>query len=130
MSKRNLNSPAAPAPVGPYSHAVHHGGLLFLSGQIGLDPASGQLVGGGVAAEAGQALKNALAVLDAAGAGAADVLKATVFLRDMADFQAVNEVYARFFAAPYPARSAVAVAGLPRGAAVEIELIARDPAGS
>jgi 2-iminobutanoate/2-iminopropanoate deaminase len=115
----------APAAIGPYVQARREGDLVFCSGQIALDPASGQLVPGGVVAEARRVLENLRAVLGAAGGDLGSVVKTTVFLVDMADFAAVNEVYAAFFAAPYPARSTVAVAALPRGARVEIEAIAR-----
>ena len=103
------------------------GELVFCSGQIGIDPATGALVEGGVEAEAERALRNLAAVLDAAGLGLADVAKATIFLADIADFAAVNAVYARFMPDPPPARTTVAVAGLPRGARVEIEAIAVRP---
>jgi 2-iminobutanoate/2-iminopropanoate deaminase len=115
----------APAAIGPYVQARVVDGFAYCSGQIGLDPASGALVEGGVVAETRRALANLEAVLRAAGAGLASVLKTTVFLVDMAEFAAMNEVYAEVFAAPYPARSTVAVAALPRGARVEIEAVAR-----
>jgi 2-iminobutanoate/2-iminopropanoate deaminase len=128
MSPRQIiATPHAPAAIGPYSQAVLSQGLLFLSGQIALDPATGQMVGGGdVRAEAQQVLANAKAVLTAGGASFAQVVKTTIFLVDMADFAAVNEVYGKSFEgiAP-PARSTVAVAALPRGARVEIEFVAR-----
>jgi 2-iminobutanoate/2-iminopropanoate deaminase len=115
----------APAAIGPYVQARVVDGFAYCSGQIGLDPASGALVEGGVVAETRRALANLEAVLRAAGAGLASVVKTTVFLVDMAEFAAMNEVYAEVFAAPYPARSTVAVAALPRGARVEIEAVAR-----
>jgi len=127
MRRVIVSTEHAPRAIGPYSQAVQSGDLLFLSGQIALDPATGQLVGGGdVRRETEQVVANAAAVLRAAGASFGDVVKATIFLVDMADFAVVNEVYGRAFEglAP-PARSTVAVAGLPRGARVEIELIAR-----
>jgi 2-iminobutanoate/2-iminopropanoate deaminase len=127
MRRVIVSTEHAPRAIGPYSQAVQSGDLLFLSGQIALDPATGQLVGGGdVRRETEQVVANAAAVLRAAGASFGDVIKATIFLVDMADFAVVNEVYGRAFEglAP-PARSTVAVAGLPRGARVEIELIAR-----
>lgn len=114
----------APAAIGPYSQAVVAGGFLFLSGQIGLDPESGQLVGGGIAAEAEQVLRNLEAVLDAAGLTFAEVTRTTVYLVDLADFAAVNDAYARFIHAPHPARATVGVAALPRGARVEIDAVA------
>ncbi len=120
-----ISAPAAPPAVGPYSHAVWAGELLYLSGQTPLDPATGALVPGDVGAQTTQVFANLAAVLDAAGRTFDDVVKANVFLVDMADFAAMNAVYATVFAAPYPARSTVAVAGLPLGARVEIELIAR-----
>ena len=118
-------APAAPPAVGPYSHAVWAGELLYLSGQTPLDPATGALVPGDVGAQTTQVFANLAAVLDAAGRSFDDVVKANVFLVDMADFAAMNAVYATVFTAPFPARSTVAVAGLPLGARVEIELIAR-----
>jgi 2-iminobutanoate/2-iminopropanoate deaminase len=127
MSHQVVSSTMAPAAVGPYSQAIAAGELVFCSGQIGIDPATGALVEGGVEAEAERALRNLAAVLDAAGLGLADVAKATIFLTDIADFAAVNAVYARFMPDPPPARTTVAVAGLPRGARVEIEAIAVRP---
>jgi len=119
-----IASGQAPAAVGPYSQAIRAGNLLFLSGQLGLDPATGALAGPGVADEARQALRNLAAVLAAAGTGMDAIAKATVYLTDMADFAAVNAVYAEFFAAPFPARACVAVAALPKGGRVEVEAIA------
>lgn len=127
MRHQVVTSTMAPAAVGPYSQAIAAGELVFCSGQIGIDPATGALVEGGVEAEAERALRNLAAVLDAAGLGLADVAKATIFLADIADFAAVNAVYARFMPDPPPARTTVAVAGLPRGARVEIEAIAVRP---
>lgn len=114
----------APRAVGPYSQAVVAGGLVFTAGQVGLDPGTGAVVPGGVAAETARALENLRAVLAAAGSGLDRVVKTTVFLTDMADFAAMNEVYARVFGSHRPARSTVAVAALPRGAKVEIEAVA------
>jgi 2-iminobutanoate/2-iminopropanoate deaminase len=114
----------APAAIGPYSQAVRAGGLLFLSGQIPLDPATGQIVPGDVAAQAERVLKNLEAVLAAGGCTSHDVVRTTIFLVDLAHFAAVNEVYARFFAPPYPARVTVQVSALPRGSLVEIDAIA------
>jgi 2-iminobutanoate/2-iminopropanoate deaminase len=117
---------AAPAAIGPYSQAVLAKPFLFVSGQLSIDPATGEFVSGGVAEQAEQAIVNLAAVLAAAGLTLADVVKTTVFLTDMADFAAVNEVYARHFTGPVlPARCAVAVAALPKGARLEIEAIAR-----
>ena len=115
----------APAAIGPYSQAVQAGELLFCSGQIPLDPSTGALLPGDVTVQAGQVMKNISAMLAAAGAGFEDVIKTTIFLADMADFAAVNEVYGSYFTAHKPARSTVAVKGLPRGALLEIEIIAR-----
>lgn len=115
----------APSAIGPYSQAVWAGELLFCSGQIPIDPATGKLVEGDAATQARQVLSNVKAVLEAAGLGMENVVKATVFFKDMADFQAVNEVYASFFKPPYPARSGVEVARLPRDVRVEIEVVAR-----
>lgn len=123
MSKVAISSDAAPAALGPYSAGVKAGGMVFLSGQLGLDPKTGQLADG-VAAQAEQSLENIEALLAAAGAALDNVVKTTVFLADIADFAAVNEVYASRFPEPYPARSAVQVGALPAGALVEIEVIA------
>jgi len=120
-----ISAPDAPAAVGPYSHAVRAGELLFLSGQTPLDPATGALVEGDVAAQTTQVFANLRAVLAAAGRSFDDVVKANVYLVDMADFAAMNGVYGTIFAQPYPARTTVAVAALPLGARVEIELVAR-----
>lgn len=125
MSKQRIATERAPAAIGPYSQAVRSGDLLFLSGQIGLDPASGQLVGGGVSAEAKQVLANLSAVLHAAGATMDDVVRTTIYLVDMNDFATVNEIYGAFFKEPFPARATVAAAALPCGARVEIDAIAR-----
>lgn len=122
--KEVVFSSNAPAAIGPYSQAIAVGNTLYLSGQIGMNPATGELVSADVREQAVQALKNMKAVLAAAGATPANVVKTTVFLADMADFGAVNEVYAEVFTADTPARSCVAVAGLPKGARVEVEAIA------
>ena len=115
----------APAAIGPYSQAIDSGaGLVFVSGQLPIDPATGTFPEGGVAEQARQSLLNAQAILRAAGLELANVVKTTVFLADMGDFAAMNAVYATFFAEPFPARSAVAVKTLPKGALVEIECIA------
>lgn len=115
----------APAPIGPYSQAIACGNELFCSGQIPIDPATGNVVDGDVAAQTERVLENLGAVLAAAGYGFNDVVKTTIFLVDMNDFGAVNEVYARSFGDAKPARSTVAVAGLPRGVRVEIDCIAK-----
>ena len=119
-----VRSDAAPAPIGPYSQAVRSGREVFCSGQVALDPETGELAGGGVAAQTRQALENLCAVLAAAGLSFADVVKTTILLIDMNDFTAVNEVYAEYVGETKPARSTVAVAGLPNGARVEIDAIA------
>jgi len=119
-----LSTTNAPAAIGPYSQAIQNGNLLFISGQTPLDPVTGQIVPGGPAAEAEQCLKNMRAILQAAGMDMQHVVKVTVFLTDMAHFSLVNEVYAKAFAVPFPARSCVAVRALPRGCLVEIEAIA------
>lgn len=125
MAHELVQTDSAPAPIGPYSQAVRSGKTLYCSGQIALDPASGNLVDGDAAAQTEQVMKNLGAVLREAGYGYADVVKTTIFLIDMNDFAAVNAVYGRTFDAVKPARSTVAVAGLPRGARVEIDCIAR-----
>ncbi len=114
----------APQAIGPYSQAVKSSGLVFCSGQVALDPASGQVVGGDVAAQTERVLKNMAGVLAAAGSGMDKVLKTTVFLKSMNDFAAMNEVYGRHFKAPFPARSTVEVARLPKDVLVEIDVIA------
>ncbi|MBV8489264.1 MAG: RidA family protein, partial [Candidatus Eremiobacteraeota bacterium] len=115
----------APAPIGPYSQAVRAGDELFCSGQIPIDPETGELVPGGVTVQAGQVLENLEAVLTAAGYTFADVVKTTIFLIDMNDFSAVNSMYEKAFGATKPARSTVAVAALPKNARVEIDCIAK-----
>lgn len=124
MPRQAITTAAAPAAIGPYSQAIATDGLVFCSGQVGIDPATGKLVDG-VEAQAERALHNLLAVLDAAGLSAGDVVKTTIFLADMADFSTVNAVYSRFVVDPKPARSTVQVAALPLGARVEIEAIGR-----
>jgi len=123
--KRIVATTNAPAAIGPYSQAVWAGNLLFTSGQLPADPAKGQIVAGDVAAQTKQALKNVQAVLEAAGLDMSHVVKATVFIKNMNEFQTVNEVYASFFAAPCPARSCVEVARLPKDVLVEIEVVAK-----
>jgi len=124
MTRQAVRTDKAPAPVGPYSQAVRAGGFVFTSGQIPLDAATGRMVEGDVKAEAELVFANLAAVLEAAGTSLDRAVKVLVFLTDMADFGAVNEVYARWFHEPFPARSCVAVAALPKGARVEIELVA------
>ena len=125
MGHESVQSSDAPAPIGPYSQAVRIGKTIYCSGQIALDPASGNLVEGDVSVQAEQVMKNLGAVLAAANCTYRDVVKTTIFLVDMNDFAAVNAVYGKYFDASKPARSTVAVAGLPRGARVEIDCIAR-----
>jgi 2-iminobutanoate/2-iminopropanoate deaminase len=124
MNKQAIESKNAPGAVGPYSQAIKTGNFLFLSGQIGLDPAANKMVDGGVEAQAIQIFKNIDAVLKEAGATLQSVVKATVFLKNMADFKKVNEIYAQHFDPPFPARSAVAVNELPHFVDIEIEVIA------
>ena len=122
-----IHSDKAPAAIGPYSQAISSGaGLVFVSGQLPIDPATGAFPEGGVKEQTRQSLTNAASILEAAGLSLKNVVKTTVFLADMADFAAINEVYAQFFSAPFPARSAVAVKTLPKGALVEIECIAAE----
>ena len=124
MSKQAISSPRAAKPVGPYSAALRSGQLLFVSGQVPLDPATGVMVAGDIAAQTRRALENVGLLLSAAGLSYADVARTTVFLADMNDFTAMNEVYATFFSEPYPARSTVQAARLPRDARIEIDAIA------
>jgi len=124
MAKSVITTPAAPAAIGPYSQAIRVGNLIFVSGQIALDPATGQLIAGDIRAETRQVLKNLGAILEAAGSGLARAIKTTVYLRDLGEFRAMNEVYAEFFGEQPPARATVQVARLPRDAAVEIDLVA------
>ena len=125
MTRHAVSTASAPAAIGPYSQAISSGDLLFCSGQLGLDPATGEFVEGGVGAQAERALRNLGAVLDAAALTFADVAKTTIFLADIGDFAAVNAVYATFMPDPAPARSTFAVGALPKGGLVEIEAIAR-----
>ncbi len=133
MTERTqVHTDAAPGAIGPYSQAIRAGGLVFTAGSVGAEPSSGALVDG-VAAQADQSLRNLAAVLVAAGTSFDRVVKTTILLVDMGDFAAVNEVYARYLSPPYPARTTVAVRALPKGALVEIEMIAlaaEEPAGS
>jgi 2-iminobutanoate/2-iminopropanoate deaminase len=125
MPRTAISTAHAPAAIGPYSQAIRADGYLFCSGQLGLDPSTGEFVAGDVAAQAEQSLRNLGAVLEAAGLTFGDVVKTTIFLADIADFATVNAVYGRFVTDPPPARSTVAVAALPKGGRVEIEAIAR-----
>ncbi|MCL6424421.1 RidA family protein [Brachybacterium sp. JHP9] len=121
---QTFHTDSAPAAIGPYSQATRHGDTVYASGQIPIDPATGEFVAGGVREQAQQVLTNAQAVLEAAGTSLANALQVTVLLASMDDFAAVNEVYGTFFSEPYPARMAYAAAGLPRGALVEIAVVA------
>jgi len=125
MKVEHVVTPHAPRPIGPYSQAVLFGGELYCSGQIPIDPATGEMVGADAAAQTERVLENLGAVLCAAGYEFANVVKTTIFLIDMNDFPAVNAVYDRYFGAVKPARSTVAVAALPRGARIEMDCIAR-----
>jgi 2-iminobutanoate/2-iminopropanoate deaminase len=124
MSKQIINTTNAPAPIGPYNQSVKAGGLLFISGQIAMDPATGNITAEGVEAETHQVMKNLHAILQASGLGFSAVVKTTIFLTDMSLFAAVNEIYAGYFEGDHPARETVAVKGLPRGVNVEISMIA------
>jgi 2-iminobutanoate/2-iminopropanoate deaminase len=122
--KEAIATKDAPAAIGPYSQAIRAGGFLFVSGQIPLDPVTGQLVAGDVAAQADRVLQNLVAILGAAGCSPASVVRTTIYLTDLAHFATVNEAYGRIFTPPYPARVTIQVAALPRGAQVEIDALA------
>ncbi len=122
---RPIVTDGAPAAIGPYTQAIVDGHLVFTSGQVALDPKSGALIDGGIEDQTRRVLRNLAAVLEAAGSSLHRAIRCTVYLKDMQDFAAMNKVYAEFFATPYPARSTVAVAALPRGALVEIDVVAR-----
>jgi 2-iminobutanoate/2-iminopropanoate deaminase len=124
VSLRSVQTPQAPAAIGPYSQGIVANGFLFTAGQIALDPATGQIVEGDVVAQTRRVLANLAAILDTAGAGWADVVKTTIFLQDMRDFGPVNEIYAEVLGAARPARSTVQVSALPRGVLVEIDAVA------
>jgi 2-iminobutanoate/2-iminopropanoate deaminase len=125
MSRKTIIKPAkSPAAVGPYNHAVRIGDLLFSAGQIPLDPATGNLVSSDIKAQTERVLENVKAILEDQGLTFAHVVKTTVFLTNLADFASMNEVYARYFTADFPARSTIQVAALPKGASVEIEFVA------
>jgi 2-iminobutanoate/2-iminopropanoate deaminase len=124
MKKEIIATGKAPKAIGPYSQGVKAGGLVFLSGQIPLDPATGEMVGKSIDEQAERVMENIAAVLEATGLGFADVVKSTIYLTDLADFAAVNAIYGRRFPTEPPARSTVEVKGLPRGALVEIEVVA------
>ncbi len=122
--KTPIHTPHAPAAIGPYSQAIRTGGLIFVSGQIPVDPATGAFAGDTIEAQTRQSLENLKAILEEAGSGLDKVVKTTVFLQDMGDFAAMNGVYAEYFAEPFPARAAVQVGRLPKDALVEIECVA------
>ena len=127
---KSIHTNQAPAAIGPYSQAIEANGMIFASGQIPIDPATGQFVEGGIQEQTRQALTNARNILQAAGTDMENVIKTTVYLSDINTFAAMNEVYAQFFTEPFPARSAVAVKDLPKGALVEIEVLAIKPDNS
>ena len=124
MNQKIIQTSAAPAPIGPYNQAVQAGNLLFISGQIAINPADGSLYTGDIAGETKQVMENLDAILLAAGTGFSGVVKTTIFLMDMRSFAAVNEVYATYFTGNFPARETVQVSGLPRGVNVEISMVA------
>ncbi len=124
MANQAIHTPNAPAAIGPYSQAVCAGNTTYISGQLPIDPATGEFAGADIASQTRQSLTNLRAILEANGLSTADVVKTTVLLADIAEFAAMNAVYAEFFTAPYPARAAYQVAALPKGAKVEIEAIA------
>jgi 2-iminobutanoate/2-iminopropanoate deaminase len=124
LPKKHVSSPQAPTPIGPYSQGVISGGLLFVSGQIPLDPSTGELVQGDIEAQVERVLQNVMAILKEAKMGPEHVVKATVYLADLADFPRMNEVYGRYLGKEPPARSTIQVAALPKGARVEIDVIA------
>jgi len=130
ISKRAVESPDSPKAIGPYSHAIIANGFIFTAGQVGTDPKTGALVEGGIEAQTEQVLKNIETVLKAAGSSLDDVVKTTVFLADLNDFAKMNEVYAKRFKTPFPARSTVQVTRLPRDAKIEIEAVAVVRTGS
>jgi 2-iminobutanoate/2-iminopropanoate deaminase len=125
MDRQVIRTDLAPAAIGPYSQAIRLGDLIFVSGQIPIDPATGKLVEGDIAVQTAQVLKNVAAILESAGSGLAKVLKTTVYLRDLSDFARMNEVYAGFFSQNPPARATVEVSRLPREVAVEIDAISQ-----
>ena len=124
MPNKAISTPAAPAAIGPYSQAVQAGGTVYVSGQLPIDPATGEFAGPDIVSQTRQSLTNVQAILAQAGMTMADVVKTTVLLADIADFGEMNQVYAGFFAEPFPARAAFQVAALPKGAKVEIECVA------
>jgi 2-iminobutanoate/2-iminopropanoate deaminase len=124
MSKKQISTDQAPSAIGPYSQAIQAGDMLFVSGQIPLEPKTGDLIGGDIGAQTHKVLKNLKGVIEAAGTTMDHVVKTTIFLKDLSDFNAVNEVYGEYFRAPYPARACVEVARLPKDVDVEIDAIA------
>ncbi|MBI3932470.1 MAG: RidA family protein [Acidobacteria bacterium] len=124
MPKKHVSTPQAPKPIGPYSQGVISGGFLFVSGQVPIDPSTGEMVQGDIEAQADQVMKNIMAVLKEAKMGPENVVKTTVFLADLGDFPRMNEVYARYLGKEPPARSTVQVAALPKGARLEVEVVA------
>jgi reactive intermediate/imine deaminase len=123
MSRKTIHTPKAPKAIGPYSQAVAAGGAVYCSGQIGLDPATGEIVKGGVEAEARRVFTNLAAVAEAAGASLAAAVRVTIYLADLGDFAKVNAIMQEFFSEPYPARVTIGAAALPRGAAIEVDCI-------
>lgn len=126
MDKQTINTLNAPAPIGPYSQAVKAGGVLYISGQIAINPVTSEVVTGTIIEEAGQVMSNLKSILENAGLGFANVIKTTIFLSDMELFASVNEVYGKFFDTDYPARETIAVKGLPKNVNVEISMIASE----
>ena len=124
MKPKTIKTDKAPQAIGPYSQGVQAGGLLFVSGQIPIDPKTGAMIQGDIKAQTKQVMENAAAILAAGGAGFSSVIKTTIYLKDLSDFGAVNEVYAGYFPSDPPARATVQVAGLPKDAAVEIDFVA------
>jgi reactive intermediate/imine deaminase len=123
MTRKTIHTPKAPKAIGPYSQAIAANGAVYLSGQIGLDPATGQLVSGGIEAEARRVFANLAAVAEAAGSSLAAAVRVTIYLTDFGHFAVVNGIMQEFFSEPYPARVTIAAAGLPRGAAIEVDCI-------
>jgi reactive intermediate/imine deaminase len=123
MTRKTIHTPKAPKAIGPYSQAIAANGTVYLSGQIGLDPATGQLVSGGIEAEARRVFTNLAAVAEAAGSSLAAAVRVTIYLTDFGHFAVVNGIMQEFFSEPYPARVTIAAAGLPRGAAIEVDCI-------
>ena len=124
MSKQEIATDKAPAAIGPYSQGIKIDNLIFTSGQLPIDPATGEIAGGSIEEQAKQAFENLKAVLEASGASLGDVIKTTVFLDNLGDFGTVNEIYGSYFSKPYPARSCYEVAKLPKGALIEVEAVA------